>query len=125
METKTKATIGTLVSLALIISGVIYFDTDLPIYMCKEREVVSPCWKLSNPNQEGLSSRCYWNESNSKGDYFTCKTGWKPFVTEDVVSLPNKDGNNTYYLCPPKTGLVRECPSINNDGSTFIEVENK
>ena len=71
--TKIKMIIGALLLISAALGGK-YFDTNLPIYQCVDRGVIHPCWKLSNPNAiTGLSSWCYWNVSNSRGDYFTCK----------------------------------------------------
>ncbi len=126
VETKTKLGLGALALIAAIITGTVYFDTDVPVYMCKERDVASPCWKLSNPNKDTeLINRCYYNQALPL-KYHRCDKGtWEEFISEDVISLPHKDGNSSYYLCPPKSGLVRVCPSINNDGSSFIEVKGR
>ena len=67
MEEKTKLTIGTIITIALALSGAYYVAEEDTAYVCESRDLVMLCEKLSS----GLGTRCYYEDT-----YKTCTEGW-------------------------------------------------
>ena len=73
MDKSIPLTVGVMILLAS--AGTLYYLTDLEnTYYCEAKNTVAMCEKLSTPNKEGISSRCYYNSTK----YFICDSGWKP-----------------------------------------------
>lgn len=80
--------------IALVAGGGTYLidsalDKDYDLYECyaKDPAVAMLCWKLSNPNINNISSRCYWNISSSRR-YKQCSTGWIKAELIDITGEP-------------------------------------
>jgi len=86
MEDKTKLGIGIFVLLATV--GTTYFiaSEDAPLaYSCED--VVGLCFKLSAVNDDGLQTRCYYNESSPRR-YKVCNSGWTSYAESEFI--PNQ-----------------------------------
>lgn len=76
--------------IAILLVGGTYLLTNAPegykAYQCNATEppTVGFCWKLSKVNEEGLQTRCYWNDS-SPLRYKRCDTGWFSYTGEEVI----------------------------------------
>ena len=95
MDKKTIIGVGVFV---LVSAGIIF--TVLPedqenLYACyaNNETVVGLCFKLSAVNEEGLQTRCYYNESSPR-KYKICNTGWKPY---EYVEFEGEEINLTDY----------------------------
>ena len=84
METKTLV-VG-LISLSLLLTGTVYFNSEDPVYTCQAREVASTCHKLSEPNN-GLSTRCYYDRLQTT-KYYSCTSGWETY------QIPSQEPQN-------------------------------
>lgn len=98
MANKTILGIGIFITLALITGGIYYVETNKNYspYYCETSDSVGLCWKLSNPNLNNLSTRCFWNQT-SPTSYKQCSNGWKPlenFVEPDE-NIYNESENAT------------------------------
>jgi len=84
-------TAGVFVLLSAIGVTWLVADTDAAnLYYCKDSGTVGLCFKLSS-DSDGLSKRCYWNES-SPAKYKYCSTGWNKYnysVTGTETKLPD------------------------------------
>jgi len=67
MENKIPLAIGTIITLALAISGTYYITQDDNAYYCEAKDLVMLCEKLSG----GIGTRCYYEET-----YKICSEGW-------------------------------------------------
>jgi len=89
MELDSK-TIGLTVGLFILLGsiGTIYYVTNPDItYYCNDTNVVGMCFKLSNINEAGIQSRCYYNESTPT-KYKICTTGWIKYKEDKVIGEP-------------------------------------
>ncbi len=77
METKTKLTIGAIITLLLFTSGAYFIGQDDDAYYCESRDIVMLCEKLSS----GIGTRCYFAET-----YKTCKEGWEKIVIDHEIN---------------------------------------
>ena len=96
MVDKTKLTIGTIITLVMLLSGTYYIAQDDDAYYCESKDLVMICEKLSS----GLGTRCYFEDT-----YKICSEGWKKLDNEVVLSpeVPIssiQQGNQ--YLCSPQ-----------------------
>ena len=91
METKEKTylTIGIFILLAAV-GTTYYIVQEDPAFYCNDTNLVGLCWKLSNINDAGLQTRCYYNES-APTRYKNCKTGWLPYENLNVTGTPIND----------------------------------
>jgi len=91
MNKTIKLTAGMIITLALAISGTYYLTQGDSAYYCQDKDIVMVCDKLSNTNDLGLQTRCYYEDT-----YKTCSSGW------DKIEL-NQEITNNYqgkqYLC--------------------------
>ena len=89
----TKLTIGTIITLALAISGTYYLSQEDTAFYCEDRDLVMICEKLSAVNDLGLQTRCYFEDT-----YKNCKTGWNEI--EIGQELTKEDQSTAkQYLC--------------------------
>ena len=124
VETKTLVGLGTLVTIAAIIGGFVYFDSD-QVYTCEVRGEMSYCFKLSAINDDGMQTRCYYNESSSRR-YYRCDSGWELFNIDGVVNIPSNEGNGeTPYYCSKVNDLIKECRSYDGDNLTIYRIKNE
>ena len=84
--TKTKLTAGVFILLA-IVGTTYYVGLEDNAYFCEDTNLVGLCWKLSNVNDLGFQTRCYYNES-APTRYKNCKTGWIEFIGDEFVGIP-------------------------------------
>ena len=77
MENKIILTIGTIITLALAMSGTYYISQDDDAYFCESRDMVMICEKLSS----GLGTRCYFDET-----YKTCSEGWQKIELDQEIN---------------------------------------
>ncbi len=99
----------------------IYFGTDGESITCKP----ITCDKLSSPNKEGISSRCYFfSEDLNRTTYKTCRDGWIPFEKPIETEVKNVSigKDQIYLLCEKKNNLINECQVINSN-ETITKVE--
>jgi len=80
--TKTKLTAGIFILLA-IVGTVYYVGIDDTAYYCQDTNLVGLCWDLSQKNDLGTQTRCYYNES-APTRYKTCKIGWEKYKGEII-----------------------------------------
>jgi len=64
---KIELTVGAIITLALVISGTYYISSGDNAYVCKSKDIVMICSKLSS----GLGTRCYYEDT-----YKVCNEGW-------------------------------------------------
>lgn len=64
-------------------------------YYCEYTNLVGLCFKLSAVNDDGFSTRCYYNES-SPTRYKNCKTGWIVYEGLNVTGEPINDSFNYF-----------------------------
>ncbi len=92
MGTKTKLTIGAIITLLLAMSGTYFIAQDDDAYFCESKDMVMLCEKLSS----GLGTRCYFfSEELNRTTYKICKEGWVKF--ESLEFEPKSYGKE--YLC--------------------------
>ena len=85
MMDKIKLIAGMFILLAVI--GTTYYVTvDDPVYYCEDLNVVGLCWKLSNVNDLGTQTRCYYNESTPT-KYKNCKSGWEEYIGDEFIGV--------------------------------------
>jgi len=91
MDDKIKLGIGMFIVLA--IGGTVYTLTDLPegydTYYCEDTNTVGLCFKLSDINADGFSTRCYWN-ATAPTRYKNCKTGWEAYEPKEPEAVGNE-----------------------------------
>ncbi len=141
---KTELTVGVII--VLLVSGISYFvseDTakDYQVYNCDDLGIGMLCWKLSKPNAENFSTRCYWNISASTR-YKNCKSGWNLYEEEiigeeyiepqpnaDFLEFSNftrviiKDGNKTEKVCIEIHGVIKTCFNPINKTNPIAEIK--
>ena len=89
---KIKLTIGSIITMALLLSGTYYISQDDDAYYCESKDIVMICEKLSS----GLGTRCYYEDT-----YKICSEGWKKIETEidiepeEIIQYPM----GRKYLC--------------------------
>ena len=76
MENKTQLTIGTIITLALLMSTY-YIAQDDDAYHCESKDMVMICEKLSS----GIGTRCYYDDT-----YKVCTEGWTKLEVEAQIS---------------------------------------
>ncbi len=91
METKTKLTIGIIITFLLATSGTYFLSQDDNAFYCESRDMVLICEKLSAVNDLGLQTRCYFEET-----YKTCNTGWEKI---EIGQELTKETLGKQYLC--------------------------
>ena len=108
--TKYKTGIGALSIMALILAaGLIGQISDGNVYYCADREIVMVCDKLSKVNDDGLQTRCYFEEEE-RTRYKNCGGGWDIVVNEAPINqLDNED-----YVCG-ENKLITECENSNGE----------
>lgn len=77
METKTKLTIGAIITLMMAMGGTYYLADNDNAYYCEAKDTVMICEKLSS----GLGTRCYFDET-----YKTCKEGWNKIEISQEIT---------------------------------------
>lgn len=90
MEQSNKTLLG--IGIFLTIASALLIVDITPedkIYSCEDRDLVGFCFKLSNVNDAGISTRCYYNET-APTKYKTCSSGWEIFTT-GVLELNNTE----------------------------------
>ncbi len=92
METKEKTYLTAGVFVLLVLTGGItyYLAQGDTAYYCEDTNLVGLCWKLSEINDAGFQTRCYYNES-APTRYKNCKTGWIPYESLNVTGTPIND----------------------------------
>jgi len=93
MEVTKKLTIGTIITLVLAMSGTYFLSQDDDAFYCADKDLVMICEKLSNANDLGLQTRCYYEET-----YKVCNTGWEKIEIGQELTKESQ----TYakqYLC--------------------------
>ena len=115
--TKYKVGVGVFVMLSVIMAaGLIGEDS---VYYCEDKQIAMICDKLSKPNVDGLSTRCYYfSEELNRSTYKMCtKTGWFEFVNnQNTYSY-----NDTDFVCD-KGQLIKECKA--DDGQIILRIKN-
>ena len=88
MEDLTKTGLG-IIGFIVLASALLIVDItpDDKIYSCAEPDLVGYCFKLSNVNDAGFQTRCYYNES-APTKYKNCKTGWEIFTSGIIEPEP-------------------------------------
>ena len=82
-ETKAIAiTAGVFIIMALV--GTSYLLPNENVFFCNDTQLVGICFDLSKVNDDGLQTRCYYNESAST-KYKNCKSGWIDFKDTKII----------------------------------------
>ena len=73
----------------LAVAEITYYISEInqdKLYKCDAGEdtIIGLCFKLSSVNDEGLQTRCYYNESAPRR-YKNCKTGWNKVEYEEIT----------------------------------------
>ena len=131
METTTKLTIGSIVALALVISGAIYIPEALKddAFYCEESGLVAVCINGVKACTDDVCTRCYYNENNTRS-YKVCKSGWLPLVENpdfkvETASEVFVEANAERYKCPTNDGEVEsytKCVSPTGKDAYFGEL---
>lgn len=102
VEITNKQLIAGIFILVTLVGTTYYISDKDNAYYCENENSVGICIKLSAINDNGLQTRCYYNESDLTR-YNYCKSGWIKYQQQEVTGTPieiNKieilDGN--YYL---------------------------
>jgi hypothetical protein len=88
----TKLTVGLIITMLALTSGVYFISQDDDAYSCNSKGIVTICDKLSS----GLGTRCYSNST-----YTICPEGWiKLNRSMFLDNLSEKEVNNVkQYSC--------------------------
>jgi hypothetical protein len=110
MAEKTPLIAGMIILLALV--GTTYYISNIEqTYYCEDRNIVSMCFKLSNPTNN-ISSRCYYNETIPT-KYFTCNSGWKNIKNfPEIMNNLTITGNEIIDTSYDKTATSDMSPFI-------------
>lgn len=117
METTTKSKIAngsalTIAVIALIMSLSPGLITSEKAHVCLEPQLAMECDRLSNPNAEGLITRCYFfSEELNRTTYKMCNTGWVKFSKIEYSNILTEEGK----LCKvyKENSLIKECKTEN------------
>ena len=143
MDKTEKSILGVGIFIILAIGGTLYLTDKAPegydYYQCNStgEPVVGLCWKLSNVNDDGLQTRCYWNITSTRR-YKNCNTGWfnytQPNAPGKIIELPDEivsvkldflnftnytttklscDDNTCDQVCVEIYGVRKSCKTIN------------
>lgn len=113
MQTRTKLEIGSVIIMAMLISGAYFIAQGDDAYYCESKDQVRICEKLSS----GIGTRCYFNET-----YSICKEGWK--VIEQEVEVKSSEqielfANGENYVCEVINGKVNSYSGCVSDSNKF------
>lgn len=95
VEANTRLTIGTIITMALFLSGAYYVSLDDDAYYCEAKDMVMICDKLS----AGTGSRCYFQDT-----YKVCSAGWVKLDTGQIIG--DEDPSPIYraqWRCSPES----------------------
>ena len=95
---ETKETIKLIAGIFILLAAVgttYYIVEGETAYYCEDTNLVGLCFKLSQINNDGFQTRCYYNES-SPTRYKNCKTGWIEYKDLNVTGEPINDSFNYF-----------------------------
>jgi len=96
MDKKILKQLSAGIFILLIAVGTTYFIMEGDnAYYCEEDNLVGLCFKLSQINDDGLQTRCYYNESTPTR-YKICKNGWIKYESLNVTGEPINDSFNYF-----------------------------
>lgn len=113
METRTKLEIGSVIIMAMLISGAYFIAQGDIAYYCESKDQVRICDKLSS----GIGTRCYFNET-----YSICKEGWKVVEQEVKAEFPKQIklfANGENYVCEVINGKVNSYSGCFSESNKF------